>query len=189
MLTAWAKKVMAVQRASGVVPHVSTNSTSVAYIEAVSMAGNSKYIPPMPYENATYPLISDALVESGAYSSVGVAFGADGTAATENDYTLGGHITGLRAVTPSIQTIYDGDNNRYVARLDFSVSNDTGAAVTIREVGLFVRFNTAASRGGTASSSSNSRFSFMMDRTVLSSPVTIPDGEAATVRYEFAYQG
>lgn len=189
MLTAWAKKCMAVQKTAGTVPYVNVSSTSAAYIEAVSLAGNLKYIPPIPSTNPSYSLISKAMVESGNASSTGVAFGTDDTVATENDYTLGSHITRITAATAPIETVYDGDNNSYVARLDFSVSNNTGAAVTIREVGLFVQFNTAESRGGATSSTAAKKFSFMIDRTVLPSPVTIHDGEAATVRYDFIYQG
>lgn len=187
MLTAWAKKIMAVMKNTGIVPHVTVASTSLAYIEAVSIGGNTRYIPPVPNIATTYGLINTALVETGSSSSMGVAFGSDNTEVTENDYTLGSLITGLTGLTPTIQTIYDSDNNLYIARLDYAISNNTGAVVTIREVGLFARFNTAGTRGDAASSSN--RYSFMIDRTVLSSSVTIPDGEAATVRYDFAYQG
>lgn len=188
MLTAWAKKVMAVMKTAGIVPFVSVTNTSNANIEAVSIAGNTRYIPPVQGASVAYGLIDTALVETGSNSSIGVAFGSDNTGVTENDYTLGSLITGLMAATPTIQTIYDSDNNRYIARLDYTISNDTGAVVTIREVGLFARFNTAGTRGDGASAGNN-RYSFMIDRTVLSSPVTIPDGDAATVRYEFIYQG
>lgn len=187
MLTKWGKEIVGCARASGAIPYVTLSSNNPAFVKATAIGGTSKYMLPAPSANATYNLITSAMVESGSGSTVGVAFGSDGTTPTENDYTLGGLITGLSATTPSIETYFDQTNYKYVARLDYTVSNNTGADVIIREVGLFVRFYTADTRGANASSTAAGRYSFMIDRTVLDSPVTIPSGTAGTIRYDFAY--
>lgn len=189
MLTAWGKKCMAVIRNTNVVPNVTISNASEAGIEAKDIAGNTHYIPPAPYSVIGYAIINSEMVLSGTNASIGVAFGADNTTPTENDYTIGDHITGLTAPTPTIETLYDTVNHRYVAMLQYTLRNDTGTDVTIREVGLFGKFGSAEERGNVPSSTASSRYSFMIDRTVFPSPVTIPNGEARVVRYEFAYQG
>lgn len=192
MLTSWGKKVVACARNGSYyyIPSVSATTTSKAYIEAKTLGGVTVYISPIVQSGGVYNPITSAIVASGSSASVGVAFGSDGTTATENDYKLGSQITGISVpTTPTVETVFDDVNHLYIARLDYAVSNNTGSDITIREIGVFSRFNSTTTRGNAASSSASTRYSIMMDRTVLDSPVTIPNGTAATVRYEFAYEG
>jgi len=188
MLTTWGKRVIATAKIINYgVPFVAVSSTGNANIPAKTISGDTLYIPPMYQVSPNWEPIVSSLVESGSYASVGVAFGSGSTAATENDYTLENQVTGITGTTPTIVTFFDSVNMKYVARLDYVISNDTGASITISEIGLFVRFNTATTQGDSASSSLARRYSFLIDRTVLDAPVTIPNGDAATIRYEFAY--
>lgn len=195
MLTAWGKKVVACAKYIGsnipyYLPSPTFANNSPAYIQAKNAAGTSVYIGPLYYTQPSYSAITGALVTTGSSSSVGVAFGSDSTAATENDYTLGSQVTGLSIGTnPSVVTYFDSTNFKYIARLDYTLSNDTGSDITISEVGFFMRFATATTRGANASTTAANRHCIMIDRTVLDTPVTIPNGTAATVRYEFAYEG
>lgn len=186
MLTAWGKKVVACATVNGYkIPYVTASNTQAALIPATSALGASLYIPHSYYNGGYWALITSAL----AKTSYGVAFGSDSTAPTENDYTLGSQITGISAPAPTIETVIDTTNWRYIARLDYAVSNNTGTTITIAELGLFEVFYVATTRGATPSASSSNRHSFMIDRTVLDTPITIPNGSAAVVRYEFAYEG
>ena len=193
MLTKWGKKVVACAKNNGAtqyyIPTVGLANTSVAYIEAKNAGGTTVYINPYFQATPVYTAITAALVASGSGASYGVAFGSSNTAATENDYTLGSQVTGITvSTTPSVETVFDSVNYRYIAKLDYVVQNNTGSDVTIKEIGFFIRFLSATTRGGTPSSTSANRTSIMMDRTVLDSPVTIPSGTAGVVRYAFAYE-
>lgn len=188
MITTWGKRVMATAKNTNYcVPYVYVINSSNANIPAKTISGNTLYIPPMYSTTPTWEPIVSSLVESGNSSSIGVAFGSGNTAATENNYTLENQVTGINATTPTIDTFFDSVNMKYVARLNYVISNDTVASVTIAEIGLFIRFNTATTQGNSASTAGTNRYSFLIDRTVLDTPVTIPNGDAATIRYEFVY--
>lgn len=195
MLTAWGKKLVACAKSAGgsyityFIPYTNVLNNGVAYIEAKTAGGATVYIPPMYYTGPGWIPITSALVASGSTSSYGIAFGSSDTAATENDYTMGSQVTGITANTPSVQTVFDDVNHRYIARLDYTVSNNTGSDITIKEIGLFVRFASTTTRGNSASTTAANRVSIMIDRTVLDSPVTIANGTAAAVRYDFAFEG
>lgn len=195
MLTAWGKKIAACAKyiTSNLpfycLPPVNLVGTAAAFIEAKNTAGTTVYLNPTYQTAPAWSPIVTALSTATSGASYGVAFGSSSTAATENDYTLGSQVTGITATIPTPVTFIDSANYKYVARLDYVVSNDTGATVTIAEIGLFVRFGSAMTRGANASTSGSARQCIMMDRTVLDTPVVIPNGSAATIRYEFAYEG
>lgn len=185
MLTSWGKKVVACAKIINyTIPFVTVTATSPAMIEAKNVLGSTYYIPPV-YYTQTWAAITAALADT----SYGIALGSGDTAPTENDYTLANQITGFTMATPTITTFFDTTNFKYVARLDMSVSNNTGSPITIKEVGYFVRFNTNGTRGANATASNAARHSFMIDRSVLETPLTIANGAAAVVRYDFAYEG
>ena len=144
-----------------------------------SAAGNTFYCKPFGSSQG-WIFRSAAITETG---SAGVYLGSGTTPATENDYTLESVLTGLTA-TSSENTYYDSETYKYRQSLELTVSNNTGAEVTVGEIGRFVEINTSATRGAT--SSGNTKL-FMVDRTVLETPVVIPSGESSIVRYEFEY--
>lgn len=185
MLTAWGKKVLSTIRSTNVIPYVTVNNVDKANIEARTIANNTKYINPTPVTTASWALFAASLVETGNSSSIGVIFGSGNSEESESSYMLDNLITGITAETPTIATVYDDAHGKYIARLDYAISNDTGADITIKEVGILVRFNTASTLGGTTSTSAKA--SFLIDRTLLAAPVTIASGGAGVVRYEFAY--
>lgn len=118
-------------------------------------------------------------------TSYGVALGSGTTAATENDYNLETKITTLDCVvTPSM--VYDSVNYKYISRLMLTISNNTDAAITVNELGLFVWANWAATRGDEASNNSNSSC-FMTEHTVLENGIEIAAGEGAVIYYEFTF--
>lgn len=131
--------------------------------------------------NATPQFIKGALTNS----SYGVALGSGTTAATENDYNLGSKITTLDCVvTPSI--VYDSAHYKYISRLILTISNNTDAAITVNELGLFVWANWAATRGDAASNNSNASC-YMTEHTVLDEGLEIAAGAGAVIYYDFTF--
>ena len=188
MLTAWGKRAASVSKiVNYCIPPVTVGITSKAYIEATDAAGTNLFIPPLYHTAPSYSLIDDEIIVSGSSSTIGVAVGSGNSQESENSYKLDSIIVGLSAAVPTVETVYDDTAGEYVARLDYAISNNTGSDVTVKEIGLFVRYTTATTKGATASSSAANRHTFMIDRTVLDSPVTIPNGEARIVRSEFIY--
>lgn len=188
MLTTWGKKLCAMANTVGnsgpIIPYPAPGTSGDAMIAAKTVNDEDVYIPNIP-EGVSYAFIKN-IIPTGSTASTGVAVGSGSTPPTENDNKLEQLITDLTAsTTPSVTLYYDKTTWKIHARLDYALSNDTGAAVTISEIGLFRRFYTATTRGDAASSSA--KRSILVERTVLAQPVTIPDGGAAVVRYEFAY--
>lgn len=192
MLTKWGLRLTGVHDSENsnrvFLPKIIVTNNSVAFIEAKTIGGITKYVSPYIYCNIG-TMITGALVESGSNASYGIAFGSGDTAPTENDYTLESQVTGISAVLNpgSVQTIFDDTLNRYVARLGIDVTNNTGDSVIIREIGLFYRINPADSVGGTPDTANSNRHCFMADRTVLSEPITIANGATGSIQYDFAY--
>ena len=190
MLTKWAKLLVGTksQNSPSFIPSVTISQGGYANIEAKTIQGNTKYI--NAYGVAPISLIiTSQLVENGSSASAGVAFGSSDTEPTENDFTLGSIILGLSASTstPSVETIFDSVNNKYIARYTYTLNNNTGSDVTIKEVGLYGKLSTANTQNGSASTSNSSKYSFLIDRTILDTPVTIVSGGVGVVRYDFVY--
>lgn len=177
MLTAWAKKAAAIPNATGRLPGVAP-SNALCIIPATKANGSQAYIglTSTDTNNAYTTFISSQLPSSG------VAVGSGTTPPTENDYTLENQITGLTGtITQSTGT--DVARGAYTDTLLITVTNATGQSVVIREVGTFIRYSNHTTYGSASSSIST----FMIDRTVLAEPVTIPDGESRVIEYNFAY--
>lgn len=113
----------------------------------------------------------------------GVVIGTGTTAPTLDDIFIENQITtGLSVANP---------DRAYVSRTDEAISmsatytlkNTTGADITITEIGLVLNKQTAS---GTTT---NAQHTLLVDRTVLSNPVTVPAGETKNLVYtvKFTY--
>lgn len=115
----------------------------------------------------------------------GVYFGSGSTPPTKSDYTLESPITsGLNITNPSSLVWVNNGNGAYSCVSDFIVQNATGNAITINEIGIFVPTGANASGSVTNSITLNN---VLMERTVLSEPITIPAGEAKLVTYKITF--
>lgn len=161
------------------IPGMITSSLNRAINEVKSYMGNTFYVTPST-TTSSLSFISSAITET---STSGVIVGSGNTTATENDYCLENQITGLTA-TNSNSIYYDADNYRFIQRVEFTISNNTGNDVTIKEIGRVCSCNTSSTRGNTTSSNAKC---FLIDRTVLDAPVEIPNGESSVVRYDFVF--
>lgn len=187
MLTAWGKRIAVngITSASGVIA-LNQSAATKAFITAKTAANNTAYISLYP-KSVTMNFLT-SITESGNSASTGIAIGSGDTAPTENDYTLENMITTLSATIGNEENVFDETTHKYFARVDLTVSNNTGSDVTIKEIGRFISMYTASEQYATVSTGSTSPKSIMVDRTVLENPVTIPANNAGIVRYEFYYE-
>lgn len=115
----------------------------------------------------------------------GVYFGSGSTPATKADYQLENPITsGLSITNPSDLVWQNDSDGKYAAIADFLVRNTTEAEVNIYEIGVFVPVTTSS---GSAANLQIPVNYVLMERTVLSEPVTIAPGEAKLVTYKITF--
>lgn len=106
----------------------------------------------------------------------GVYFGTGSTPATWNDYTLESPITsGLTTSSGGRLTERSGDTYSYL--VTYTLYNNTDADINIYEVGLF----------SPVSYRDDQHYLALMERTVLTEPITIPAGESKLVTYKITF--
>ncbi len=112
-------------------------------------------------------------------TSIGIHVGTGDTAATEDDYMLESLITS--GLTGAITVIKGMDTNDlpYVT-YNLVLTNTTSSDIVVKEIGMYQQESCGASAGATSSLSNRV---FMVDRTVLDTPVTVPAGGNAAIFY------
>ena len=111
------------------------------------------------------------------YGSNGVIFGDGTTPPAASDYCLSGNVvTGIVASSTRSATCTDNGSENTVL---FTITNNNIKSVTISEVG-YVGYNQYYT-GPTGSGSYSERF--LLDRTLLESPITIEPGGVGQVTY------
>lgn len=126
-----------------------------------------------------------ATSQSSAYQNAsGVYFGSGSTAETADDYKLESPITSGLTIQnqASVNISYDSDGV-YTAFAAFVVTNTSDAEITIREVGLFGEL---AGKFSTSSASIYYR-PCLLERQVLSDPITIAPGTSKLVTYKITF--
>jgi hypothetical protein len=106
------------------------------------------------------------------YMRNGVVLGTGATPANLNDYKLAGDAITTFTYTASVST--QETDKGYECTALYTITNSGTAAFTIAEIGLF---------GDCYTNDSSSNGCFMIDRTVLDIPVTIPAGGIGQVTY------
>lgn len=107
----------------------------------------------------------------------GVRYGTGSSPATADDTDLESVIPeqSLKVIMPSEATVnFAGEYLEYTTTI--SVQNLTSAAITISEIGLFP----GAYSGGNITP-------FLVDRTVLDEPITIPAGQSKQITYTIRF--
>ena len=111
-------------------------------------------------------------------NSAGISIGTGSTAAAETDYNLQSTITSGITVTLEHNVVrMDGDSPYH--EFTFAITNTGSAALTISEIGYKQALRSCNTQGGT----SDANTVFLLDRTVLSSPLTIQAGDAGILVY------
>lgn len=107
----------------------------------------------------------------------GVYFGSGSTPATRADYTLESPITSGLDVTSQTVRILNNGNGKYEVRGQYIAKNTTSAEINIYEIGVFLPIQ----------SKSTEWYSVLMERTVLTEPITIAPGESKLVTYKLTF--
>lgn len=109
----------------------------------------------------------------------GVYFGTGSTPPSRSDIELEAPITSGLSFTGSGNVLfYDEGDGVYSASTTFTIKNTTSAEIVIREIGCF-----ATGSGLTESGS----LLYMMERTVLDNPITIPSGITKLITYKITF--
>lgn len=119
---------------------------------------------------------SNPFSETGnSVSYMGVKVGTGTTEATEDDYELE-NVNSDITVDDLQQTVTSKILKQYIMTL----TNTTESDIDISEVGLYVRAYSQYHSGWNT-------LTFLLDRTVLSSSITIPAGTSKTLVYEIGF--
>jgi hypothetical protein len=111
-------------------------------------------------------------------ASAGIVVGSSDTPVSLSQYSLGAlipHGTGSGQLTygaTNVETL--SKDTTWFFRIVRTFTNSSGASVTVREIGLYVR---------SGMSSSPYWYSCMLARDVPTSPISVPNGSTLTVRY------
>lgn len=110
-----------------------------------------------------------------AKGSTGVVFGNGSVAPTKDDYFLSGEL--LTTISATFTQNVTFDENGYEISTVYNITNTGSNPITVGEVGLFANTNIA----------SNVSSYFLVERTVLDNPVTIPAGGVGQVTYTIRF--
>lgn len=124
-------------------------------------------------QNSLYNMMNH-LAKSSSNANLYMRVGTGTTAPTENDYELATVNTDV-----SCDTVIVGNSANYTKTYTATFSNPTSSDITVTEVGLY----------GKISYNSQNEFyiDVLLDRTVLTTPITIPAGESKTITYELSF--
>lgn len=159
--------------------HSLTATNAFGMMPVKNTAGNTVYT----YTHVSSSTTTSVFPSNGSYTvrftnnEAGIVLGNGTTAATENDYWLEHQITSGLRTTQSQKVWVDNDVPK--AEYTITVTNMDTVAVTISEIGFVQLLRTTTAYGGTSVSNS----AVLFDRTVLSTPVTIPADGVAIIRY------
>ena len=108
------------------------------------------------------------LANAGNYGSSTIKVGTGTTTPTQNDYKMQNEATGITCDATST-----GFTSNLTKTYTATFSNSTVSDINITELGLFVQ--------------DYNENDFLLDRTVLSTPITIPAGQSKSITYEIAF--
>lgn len=123
-------------------------------------------------------IVSTPLASSQLATYCGIYFGSGSTPANKNDYTLESVIeSGLSISNPSSLVQSNDGNGKYSFSSPIVISNTSDAEININEIGLFLP-------GG---ENGSQWYLLLMERTVLTEPITIAPGESKLVEYKLTF--
>ena len=116
---------------------------------------------------------------SGSYP--GVYFGTGSTPANKANYTLESPITSGLSISNGTRLYVDEGNGIHSYHVTFAVKNTTESEINIYEIGLFSKIEL------NDSSTSAKHCLALMERTVLTEPITIAPGATKLVTYKITF--
>ena len=155
----------------------SSSTTPQGLVSVKDVSGTTRYISCYLTNNFPYGMSSYVTFDAGLS---GIQVGTGSTAATEDDYKLESQITsGMSASSTTPTWSVDNSGNPYLEYL-FTLTNTTSSDIMVREIGYVQQFRLANTQGGSAV---NTVRYLLLDRTVLDTPVTVPAGDSAAIKY------
>lgn len=127
-----------------------------------------------------FPQLNPTTTFARSVSAAGIQVGSGNTPASENDYQLDSTITNS-SLTGSVNVSRVIEDGKLYIIFDLTITNVSADAIQIHEIGYFQYLSSGTTQAGTSVSSS---YCFMLDRTVLDTPVSVPAGDFATIRYK-----
>lgn len=128
-----------------------------------------------------YPSANPTIAKATNINSAGISIGTGRTQPTENDYCLESIINST-AVSMVINVSRIIENGNLFMVFDCAITNNSGADITISEIG-YQQFCAYGTTQG-SESSSTAGFALLLDRTVLATPLTIANGDVGLIRYK-----
>lgn len=163
-----------------------TNGFKNLMKQVLSSGGNSEGLLPIKDVGGTIRYLADYTaypytVNTGfslVAANAGISVGSGNTASTDGTYQLETTITsGLSGSVTVSKTVDQNDNSSII--LELSLTNTSGSDITIKEIGYKQTFSASATQSGTTTDD----YVFLIDRTVLSSPLTIAASGTALIQY------
>lgn len=115
----------------------------------------------------------------------GVYFGAGTTPATKEDYKLEKLITTGLSITSGTSVAWTDDGNgKHTAAADFIIRNTSSEEISISEIGIFTPVGTETDK---KPDDYVKPYYVLMERTVLTEPITIAPGEPKVVTYKITF--
>ena len=112
---------------------------------------------------------------------ISIHIGTGDTTPTPDDYTLESPLTSSSvsrtSSAPNSSALLDENNNIIGVRRSVTFQNITSSDIVVKEIGTFLR----------ASINSSNTSTFLIERTVLSSPVTLEPNGTITVAFDVTY--
>lgn len=118
-------------------------------------------------------------VYAGTPSSSGLYFGTGSTPATVNDYTLEAPITSGMSVTKGTVLLGKESDGVYAAMASHTIKNTSDTLINIYEAGVY----------GAIGYGNDSGYEkpFLLERTVLTEPISLQPGEEKIVTYKITF--
>ena len=117
---------------------------------------------------------------SRSVSAAGIQVGSGDTPVSESDYKLDNMVTNS-SVTGSVNISRTLEDGKLYIIFDLTITNGSSDTIQIKEIGYSQYLSSGTTQAGTVVSSA---YCFMLDRTVLDTPVSIAAGDFATIRYK-----
>lgn len=172
MITSNFKKLLSIMLSA------SSNTTPTINIDIKTIAGGTRYV--TQYVASGFPFNVTHSVSLNNSTGTGILLGTGTEQPSEDDYQLSNMITS--GITSAVTYQFGADNgNPYIEYL-ISLTNTTSSDITISEIG----YSQAINSGTTVGSSNLGARGCLLDRTLLSTPVTVPANDSAAIKYKLS---
>ncbi len=156
-----------------------SNSVIYGHLPIISVDGLARFMTGTVCDQYSFPCAKNATPTTNAAGS-GISVGSGDTAATKDDINLQQTITSGISLSLSATTASCEVPGTPYVEFTITVTNTGSGPITIREVGYKQSIKAASYPGST---SVDTALVYLLDRTVLETPVTIQAGDAGVIKY------